>query len=618
MKKNNSATAVMQKPIFLVIYVASFITLYFNPSLQDPFNAPKQWILLISSAWLIGYLIVDRKSWGKNREISGIKKLLFMFILCLLISAVLTDVKYVAFIGETQRKLGFLTYFCLAIYMFVAVVYTRINILHRLYMANFVTGLLLGTYALMQNYGKDFVQWNNPYNKILGTLGNPNFASASMAIIACLCFASLFVKEFNFLFRLANSLLFTLLMFAVISSDSRQGLVAFSVGAGALIVVQLKNKSNSLGWIGLLLFIFAGILSILGMLQIGPLTDLLYKGSVTVRGYYWRAGFEMFQNNPLSGIGVDRYGAYFKEYRDTNYALTYGFDITSSNAHNTFIQLFATSGLFVGLLYVLINIYVLVCGIKTILKIRSDLRAIFTGIFSAWLVYLAQTFISIDNIGVTIWGWLLGGIIIAISINAPTNFESQKNSLLTDVNNKNLNSKSVSLQPIFSGIFTLIAIVFVSFLYRGEVIPMQTIGFYNSTSPTNSSPKHFEMSQKIFNMTLIDPNYKFSVAKQVAMTGKKNEALSELKLLNKYDSRSLDYLLALAALSENIEDYRYSILKRNEIAKLDPWNAKNYLELGRDYKLIGEFTEMERCKKIILEFAANTPEASIALTELVS
>jgi tetratricopeptide (TPR) repeat protein len=88
--------------------------------------------------------------------------------------------------------------------------------------------------------------------------------------------------------------------------------------------------------------------------------------------------------------------------------------------------------------------------------------------------------------------------------------------------------------------------------------------------------------------------------------------------LNKYDSRSLDYLLALSGLSENMGDYRYSILKRNEITKLDPWNAKNYLELGRDYKLIGEFTEMERCKKIILEFAANTPEASIALTELVS
>jgi tetratricopeptide (TPR) repeat protein len=477
---------------------------------------------------------------------------------------------------------------------------------------------MLGTYALMQNYGKDFVKWNNPYNKILGTLGNPNFASASMAIIACLCFASLFVKEFNLLFRLANSLLFILLMFDVYSSDSRQGLVAFSVGAGVMIVVQLKNKSSSLGLIGLILFILSGVLSILGMLQIGPLTDLLYKGSVTVRGYYWRAGFDMFQNNPLFGVGIDRYGAYFKEYRDKNYALTYGFDITSSNAHNTFIQLFATGGLFVGLLYVLINIYILVCGIKTILKIRNDLKIIFTGLFSAWLVYLAQTFISIDNIGVTIWGWLLGGTIIALSVNAPTTIESQKTSSTTDVNNRNLNSKSVSLQPIFSGVFTLIAIVFVSFLYRGEVIPMQAISFYNSTSPTESSPKHFEMAQKIFNMNLIDPNYKFDSAKRVAMTGKKDEALSQLNSLNKYDSRNLEYLLAISALSENMTDYKFAILKRNEITKLDPWNAKNYLELGRDYKLIGEFTEMERCKKIILEFATNTPEASIALTELVS
>jgi tetratricopeptide (TPR) repeat protein len=119
-------------------------------------------------------------------------------------------------------------------------------------------------------------------------------------------------------------------------------------------------------------------------------------------------------------------------------------------------------------------------------------------------------------------------------------------------------------------------------------------------------------------MPLIDPNYKLAAAKRIAMTGKTDESLSELKLLSKYDPRNLDYLLALSALNENIGDYRSSILTRNEITKLDPWNAKNYLELGRNYKLIGEFIEMERCKKIILEFAANTPEASIALTELVS
>jgi citrate lyase subunit beta/citryl-CoA lyase len=43
------------------------------------------------------------------------------------------------------------------------------------------------------------------------------------------------------------------------------------------------------------MLIFSGIvfISILGMLQIGPLKDVLYKGSVSIRGYYWRAGLEM-------------------------------------------------------------------------------------------------------------------------------------------------------------------------------------------------------------------------------------------------------------------------------------------------------------------------------------
>lgn len=618
MKKNSSGISVKQKPIILAIYIASLISLYFNPSLQDPFNAPKQWILLISSAWLLGHIIVDSKSWAKNKEISRIKNLLIIFIVCLFISALLTDVKYVAFIGETQRKLGFFTYLGLAIYMFVAVIYTNMSIVHKLYITNFVVGLILGTYALIQNNGQDFVDWNNPYNKIIGTLGNPNFASAYMAIIACLCFASLFIKDFNIPFRIANFLLLILLMFDIYSSDSLQGLVAFTVGAGVIIVVLLKNKANSYGWVGLITFIVAGCVSILGMLQIGPLNDLLYKGSVTVRGYYWRAGFEMFLDNPLFGVGVDRYGAYFKEFRNVNYSLTYGFDIMSSNAHNTYIQLFATSGFFVGLLYILINTYIFFCGIVTIIKIRKDLRMIFTGLFSAWLVYLAQTVISIDNIGVTTWGWLLGGIISALSINAPTEIDSQTRSSAIEKNHKIFSNKPVSIQPIYSGAFALVSIVFVSFLYRGEVTPMQAIAFYNSANPPDSSPAHLEMSEKIFNMTLVDPYYKFQAARRIASTGNVDESLSQLKSLNQYDPRNLDYLSSLALLSEAQGDYKFSIVKRNEISRFDPWNARNYLELGKDYKMTGQLAEMENCKRIILEFAPNSIEAKLAVTELVS
>jgi purine-cytosine permease-like protein len=38
-----------------------FVTLYFQTTLTDPFNSPKLWILLITAAWLFGYLFGYRK-----------------------------------------------------------------------------------------------------------------------------------------------------------------------------------------------------------------------------------------------------------------------------------------------------------------------------------------------------------------------------------------------------------------------------------------------------------------------------------------------------------------------------------------------------------------------------
>ena len=49
-----------------------------------------------------------------------------------------------------------------------------------------------------------------------------------------------------------------------------------------------------------------------------------------------------------------------------------GYEITSSNAHNTFIQLFATAGIFVGTCYLLLNLYIIFCGVKLIIQSSGD------------------------------------------------------------------------------------------------------------------------------------------------------------------------------------------------------------------------------------------------------
>jgi O-antigen ligase len=159
-------------------------------------------------------------------------------------------------------------------------------------------------------------------------------------------------------------------------------------------------------------------MAISGMLQKGPLASILYKESVSTRGFYWRAAYEMFVNNVYTGVGLDRYGYFFKQFREPDYVVRYGTDIGSSNAHNVILQLFATGGIFVGLAYLTLLGIILSTGIKQILHTTGDIQKLSLILFSAWLGFQAQAFISIDNLAISVWGWLIGGSIIGLSRNS--------------------------------------------------------------------------------------------------------------------------------------------------------------------------------------------------------
>jgi O-antigen ligase len=60
-----------------------------------------------------------------------------------------------------------------------------------------------------------------------------------------------------------------------------------------------------------------GVFALLGALQIGPLTKYIYKTSVSLRGEYWQAGWNMGSDHPLTGVGFDTYGDWYRRVRDT-------------------------------------------------------------------------------------------------------------------------------------------------------------------------------------------------------------------------------------------------------------------------------------------------------------
>ena len=590
----------------LILVFVGVITLYFNSGLTDPFNSPKQWLLILTTAWLSGYILFINFS---NRRFS-IKKLDTLTILIILFQIVgfiifiLSDQKFVSFFGESQRKTGFITYFCLSVYMLFSAKHLTSSEKPQIHKIAFMTSVVFSSYAVIQYTGNDFVKWSNPYNVIISTLGNPNFAAAFMAVMLSLNFSAIFLKSMKLYLKFFYLTITCILIILIYLSDAKQGLLAAVVGIGFILIIQTMTLSKKLGVGLLILTMGVAVISILGMLQIGPLQSLLYKDSVTLRGYYWRAGINMFLTNPLTGVGLDRYGANFNQYKDSQFVVERGFELMSSNAHNIFIQIFATGGIFLGITYLSILLYVSYIGLSGIKRLKGDRRVLLTGVYAAWLAYLAQGVVSIENIGMAVWGWVLGGAIVGMS------------KFKTDNQATNSGSKKAA-QPILSMLFLIIAIVFVFNLSTGESNTMKAQLLYNPNS-TTSSPELYKAAKNIVQGKLTDPLYKLNAATLLNISGNSNEGIEVIKELIVNDPRNTQALSTLANYYEFTNNTPQVIYYRKEIAKYDPYNCKNYLKLGILYKSLNDFDNMNQMLKKILFIAPNSEVATSAKTELTS
>jgi len=598
-------------PIRWILASLFLVTLYFQSTLADPFNSPKLWILLFFAAWLTGYIFAVRAIIISVKPVNRLCYLVFVFLSCLLVSTVVSDFRYIAIFGETQRRNGFLQYLSLSIILVATSIFIRTFNVKKIFMVTYFMAIISVIYSLMQTTGNDFVKWDNPYNSVISTLGNPNFAAAVMAIMGVITFSSIFIGTFQYTQRLLAALISILLLFVIYKSNARQGLLAYILGIGIFLTIWLWSKNRKFGILDLAAGLTIFIISILGMLQFGPLEKYLYKPSVSIRGYYWRAGIEMLRNHPFFGVGIDSYGVYFKEYREVRYPLTYGFELTSTNAHNTFIQFFATGGFFLGLAYLLLNGYILKQAIYGIRNLSGNNRMYLAAIFSAWIAFHAQSLISIDNIGISIWGWILGGSIVGLSVSA-TPTENGKEIFFQQKKN------TINLSRVMtSGFSTLLVVILVAMLYRGEINSYKSSQNVNLQDPV--SRNYFkELQLKAINTPLNDPTYSLFAASRLIQSGYVDEGLAEAKKIYLQNPRNLDALLLFALTYEQLSNLPEAISYREKIVQLDPWNAKNYLALGNYYKQQGDLDKSQEMLEKILSFASTNQIADQAKIELAN
>jgi O-antigen ligase/uncharacterized protein YbaA (DUF1428 family) len=318
--------------------------------------------------------------------------------------------------GAGGRATGLISYLALVVLLLCAMLISNMSNVKLFAFAILGVGGLNVFYGLIQASGGDPVKWSNPYSPVIGFLGNPNFSS-SMIGLSCVA-ATALILQFK-VSKLAISALIAyelLALFVILKTQSIQGFVVFGLTTGMLVLMALyKSEKVKNIWVAIYaLFATAiGVTAVFGMVNIGPLSAYLYKISVRQRGYYWNAGMEMLKANPIFGIGLDSFGDWYWAVRSAPAALN-SLDANTNSAHNVYLDIASNGGFPLLIAYLALNGLVLFHGIKH-LKNSPKFDPYFSAIFVGWFGYQAQSFISINQIGLAVWGWLFGGLILGYS-----------------------------------------------------------------------------------------------------------------------------------------------------------------------------------------------------------
>jgi O-antigen ligase len=402
------------KQLNWVAVAGPVVTIAFSPTLTyEPFDNVKLLLLGVFAGIGLSRFITLIKE-NRTKQLKVVSTSMAVFYLALLIPVFFSQAPLSQQIfGVAGRSLGFLHYFFLGLILLGALAETRGSAVTNFLKGLTLTGLFEAFYGILQYLKLDPINWENENNWVFGTFGNPNFLSAFVGISVS---ASLFMFFQNQgsrwkLFNASNVVLGTTM---AALSDSIQGLVLIAVSVAILVIVSTFLKSRLLGITISVAGAFSFIVAILGILQIGPLTRFLYQDSTSFRGDYWRAGIAMVKENLLTGVGLDSYGDYYRQFRDATAGQRRGLDIYSDSAHNLFIDLAATGGLLLLISYLFFNILV-VFSISRTIKASDQLKIESLALPIIWLTFQIQTLISINVSSLAIWGWITAGLILSQS-----------------------------------------------------------------------------------------------------------------------------------------------------------------------------------------------------------
>ena len=525
----------------------------------DPINLPKMLIVVTGAALLLGTFFVI----GIN--LIGELPRAYLYLSIFLALALI----YSIFVNESPwsqqlwgvwgRSTGLLTYLSFVVLMLIASMMKTKKSVESIRSYFEKLSYFISLYTLFQAGGIDPINWSQ--KAMIATLGNINFMSSFLGLATVSMISRLISGKLPMSSYLYFCLVSTLNIWLIWLSGSIQGLGIILCGVSVIAVLRLRVRYGFKFAIGLSIAIIPlGLLVFLGTAGVGPLRAM-FQETVGFRVDYWKAGYRMLLANWQHGIGVDSYGDYYQQYRDISAVTSTGPQRVTNTAQNIFLDVATGSGIMSGI--ILLSIFAITAHLilKNFKSGNYDETDI--ALASIWVGFLFFCLISINQIGVGVWGFVFMGLIHNKSFskidnrNSPKQLSHKRKSETNLLDNHTYVAKHKFLAVVFAGLLGFSVSALPNYL---DIEMLQAV-------KSRDFSKMMQVAQSPFSTVF----YKDKLQSLLIDSGKDDEALSFAWKEIKKNERNY-VALKVIAFSEKASSQQRTLAIR-KLRMIDPLNS---------------------------------------------
>jgi O-antigen ligase len=206
----------------------------------------------------------------------------------------------------------------------------------------YISGVIVGSgFIILYGIVAVFAGWREDMGGLAGAYGNyENHNDYSFIIIQTLPFLYLIGRtKIGFLKNVLRITLMAACVFGMFLSRSRGGMLALVLEI-VLIVCMTMEKKKRMFLLPLVVVLGVGMVAVQYARRAELGGDYTEATAESSRYELWTAGKNMFLAYPIFGVGSRLFADYSKQYGELSH------DQLGKNAHNTYIQVIATMGIF--------------------------------------------------------------------------------------------------------------------------------------------------------------------------------------------------------------------------------------------------------------------------------